>query len=81
MHMIERKEASALYGANWALEYTTPEALFERIRTLATNGCYEMVLEFDNRAQRDEARAVLSEAGFDFEKYNGNDMMLEISWG
>jgi hypothetical protein len=79
---ITRDEASELYKKHWDEEFTTLDALLQRIRTLATAGAYELCVYLGDHAQYDEVRDTLSGLGFDVEHYNGgNNGILSVSWG
>lgn len=78
---MQAKEAAALYNQNWDLEFTTMEALYKRIKSLAENGAYQMCVYIDSKNTYDQVYGELSENGYDVEHYNGgNNNILEISW-
>lgn len=79
---MEAKEATTLYKKNWDLEFTTMEALYERIKALAENGAYQMCVYIDSKNTYDQVYGELSTLGYEVEHYNGgNSNILEISWG
>ncbi len=78
---ITRDAAHALYQQHWDQEFTTMEALFARIETLAKAGAYEMCVYVDSKAQYDQVYGQLASLGFDVEHYNGgNNGILAVSW-
>lgn len=79
--MIHANQAQELYKNNWDTEFTTVEALFERIETLAKNGAYQTCVYVDSTRTYNEIFALLKEHGYGVEEYNGGDNnIIEITW-
>ena len=78
---MNRAEATAAYNASWALQFTSMEDLFARIKALSSNGAYQMCVEFENFSEHDAVSAALVDMGYDVEAYNGTTDIIEITWG
>jgi len=79
---MKREDAKKLYNDNWDLEYTSMEALYQRIKTLSENGSYSLCVYIDSRNQYNEVYSDLRGNGYDVEHYNGgNNNILEVTWG
>lgn len=80
MNML-KKDAKQLYQDNWDKSFTIMEELYQRIKTLAENGAYNLCVYIDSKRQYDDVAAELSKNGFSVEDYNGGDNgILEVSW-
>lgn len=74
-------EAKKLYNDNWAKDFVSLEALYERIRLLSDNGAYSMCVYIDSRRTYLEVKEDLATNGFAVEDYNGgNNGILQVSW-
>lgn len=79
---MKHELAKKLYNDNWDGQYTTMEKLYERIRTLAENGGYQMCVYIDSRKDYNMVYDQLSDNGYDVEHYNGgNNNIIEVNWG
>lgn len=79
---MKREIAKANYATNWDREFTTLEALLERIKVLSENGAYRCQVYIDSVTAYDYTKGELSALGYDVEDYNGGgNGILEIDWG
>jgi len=79
---MDRKIAYKNYSDNWDREFTTLEALYERIRILSENGAYRMCIYIDSKKEYNDVLEDLIKNGYSVEHYNGgNNNILEIDWG
>lgn len=78
---MDAKTANELYLQNWNQEFTTMEALFERIKVLADNGAYSLCVYIDSQSQYQQVATELHHKGYVVEDYNGgNNGILEVNW-
>jgi hypothetical protein len=85
--VITRAEADKLYNESSHRPFVSMEDLFDHIRTLASHAAYETTLNFedaDGNIRTKDLREVWVELlglGFDVSRWNGEDHIIEITWG
>ena len=66
-----KEDAHKLYAENWNRDFTTMEDLYQRIKNLAENGCYQLCVYIDSESEYDKVMSVLHTNGFNVEHYQG----------
>lgn len=79
--MITHAQATTIYNDNAFLNFTSMDEVWDRIRNAATYGAYSVQIVFDSFEDKNEVWKTLHEQGFQVERYNGEDDILDVSWG
>ncbi len=79
--MITAKDAYKLYDQNAFLEFTTIEAVYDRIKTISMSGggC-SCQIWFSNVSQQEAVWDELVSHGYSVTRFNGNDDTINVDW-